>query len=96
MNKTPAKKEQIAKIDKSPRKQTVNGKQTRSQQDAARNLLNLIKFNHSILEYMKKEQQIEEAYVLLEQHAQVSLTTDEELTDEYLTDEDELTQRLEE
>jgi len=58
--------------------------------DTQRSLQQLIKFNHSILEYMKKDQEIEEAYVLLEQHdaEPFSLYSDEVLTPEELTEDD--------
>jgi len=64
---------------------------TQKQKDTARSLQQLIKMNHSILEYMKKDQEIEEAYVLLEQHDSVpfNLDSDEILTPE-LTDEEDL------
>jgi len=58
--------------------------------DRSRTMQQLIKFNHSILEYLKKDQEIEEAYVLLEQHdkAPFDLSTEEVLTPEVLTDDD--------
>jgi len=76
-------------VDKPITKHT--GAESRKMQEQSRTLQQLIKFNHSILDYMKKEQEIEEAYVLLEQHdAQpIDLYSDEILTPE-MTDEDDL------
>lgn len=69
----------------------------RAQLDRSRTMQQLIKFNHSILEYMKKDQEIEEAYVLLEQHDKdpISLYSDEVLTPDEFEEEDlEATQVL--
>jgi len=54
------------------------------QRETQRSLQQLIKFNHSILEYMKKDQEIEENYALLEAHDSIpfDLSTEECLTPE--------------
>jgi len=79
-------------IDKPKTKHT--GAATSKQQNTERTLQQLIRFNHSILEYMKKDQEIEEAYVLLEQHdaEPFSLHSDEILTPELEEEDLEATQ----